>query len=154
LLYLVVALPVLPLQAAFGPCETTTPSDFRNTIACAGGACAGDVIIIPEQKSCSNSNEDNCTNEANSLRIDYAPKAVDQGWTTFVACCGLSIACTTCAATLGFACAYTSGGAWFTCVVAAGCGVCGAFTGCDYCCYTKCEQDMASRIDTPGGSNC
>lgn len=152
--YLMCSLPVQPLLAEFGPCEIVSPAEFHDSITCTAGVCTGGVIIIPQQKSCGNANEEICSNQAIELRIDYLPKAVDQGWATFLGCCGLSSTCTACASLLGFVCGYTSGSTWLTCVIAAGCGVCSAYIACDYCCYTRCEQDFASRINTPGGTNC
>jgi len=147
--------PVLRVYAEFGPCNTTTVGYTLDTISClSGGGCTGLVQTVPNQKSCGNASEDGCNNLANDRYVTYSPKAVDQGFATYSYCCGISWSCSVCAASLGFICAYTSGTAWQTCVIGAGCGVCALATGCDYCCYTTCEQDLTTRFPVPGGSNC
>lgn len=151
---LIVGTLMIPVQAAYGPCETTTTPTFLNTISCVSGGCTGLVDIVPEQKACGNSDESECTPLENDSRVTYSPKAVDQGAAAYAYCCGLDSACNICAATLGLYCAYTVGAAWLTCVIGAGCGSCSAFTGCDFCCYTTCEQDLSTRVATPGGTNC
>jgi hypothetical protein len=153
-----VAIAVQPMCADFGPCHVTSAASYQNTIACVNGpsgdagTCTGEVRIVPQQKACANSDETGCTSLPNDLLVTYQPKAVDQGWATFVYCCELDSFCIACAAVLGIACVAEP--SRITCLVAVGCANCVNFTGCLWCCYTTCEQDLSTRAALPGGSNC
>ena len=65
------------VYGAFGPCSLIANGTYVNTIACTivapNGArfCTGTVNITPQQKSCTNTNEDPCTNLANDILVVY-----------------------------------------------------------------------------------
>lgn len=150
-----VANPLNVALADLGPCSVTAPAQYTNTSACNGGNCSGGITVVPIQRACAGTDSSPCTNKPAPAAFMYNVKAEELGEATLATCLGNSATCIACFMTAAWVCA---GPQVFLCVY--GSGIC--VTACtlapgvapDPCCWTRCMQDLTSKVTVPGGNDC
>jgi len=145
--------PVL-VFAARGPCSVTAESSFQNTIRCENGVCLGMVYNTPEQKDCQNADESACTPVSRPLKITYESKSVNFTTAEVAAHAGVGLACAGCALGVLAVTGWTGPGAIAGVTLACGALCAAAFVSMDGCWFVRCEQDLNTRSETPGGKGC